>query len=388
VSGHGILPSGRKSLSAANHLSSFCVKSIQVRTLTAKYHVLIGAGLLQRAGKEVKRLLPTPRSRVFVVTSPTVRRHWGEKLEASLRAARLPYEVLEMPDGEPAKRLHTVEELAEKLVAAKADRKSLLVAFGGGVVGDSAGFLAAIFMRGIPVVQVPTTVVSQLDASIGGKTGVNLRLGKNLVGAFHQPRAVLVDPEILQTLNEREYHSGLFEALKCGVISDGKLFEFMDRNAQKIMARDARALERIIIDSVRVKAEVVSFDEKESGLRRILNFGHTIGHALEAATGYSHFLHGEAVAWGMIASAAIARKAGFCKKETAEQIQQCVLQYGPLPPVPCGVEEVLALLASDKKTIAGKVHFVLPKKIGKVQVTSNVPAEAVRHAVELIRNHA
>jgi 3-dehydroquinate synthase len=167
--------------------------------------------LLRRAGREIRRVLPSVGSRVFVITSPNVRRHWGEPLEKSLRDAHLPYEVLEMHDGEPAKRLHTVEQLAESLVDAKADRKSLLVAFGGGVVGDSAGFLAAVFMRGIPVVQIPTTVVAQVDASIGGKTGVNLHAGKNLVGAFHQPSAVLVDPDILGTLEEREFRSGLFE---------------------------------------------------------------------------------------------------------------------------------------------------------------------------------
>ncbi|HZD92681.1 MAG TPA: 3-dehydroquinate synthase family protein, partial [Candidatus Sulfotelmatobacter sp.] len=232
----------------------FCVHSIRVRTKPESYSVLVGEGLLKHAGREVRRVLPTSGSRVFVITSPNVRRHWGEKLEDSLRRARLPYVVLEMHDGEPAKRLQTVEQLAEQLVDARADRKSLLVAFGGGVVGDSAGFLAAIFMRGIPVVQVPTTVVAQLDASIGGKTGVNLRSGKNLVGGFHQPRSVLVDPELLQTLDEREFRSGLFEALKCGVIRDRKLFEFMERNARKIRARDLKALQRIILDSIQVKA--------------------------------------------------------------------------------------------------------------------------------------
>jgi 3-dehydroquinate synthase len=365
-----------------------CVKSIQVRTPAAKYQVIIGAGLLERAGKAVKGMLPSPRSRIFVVTSSNVRRHWGEKLEASLREARLPYEVLEMNDGEPAKRLETVEELAEKLVEAKADRKSLLIAFGGGVIGDSAGFLAAIFMRGIPVVQLPTTLLAQVDASIGGKTGVNLRSGKNLVGAFHQPRAVLVDPELLQTLDARQYRAGLFESVKCGVIRDGRLFEFMKRNAQKILERDMKAMERIIIASVRVKAEVVSHDEKESGLRRILNFGHTIGHALEAATGYSHFLHGEAVAWGMIAASAIAQEVGLCDKKTAEMIHDSILRYGPLPPVACETDDVLGRLASDKKTIAGAVHFVLPKAIGKVLIKNNIPESAVRGAVEMIRDHA
>lgn len=349
---------------------------------------MVGSGLLRRVGREVRRVLPDAGSRVFVITSPNVRRHWGDALEKSLRDAHLPYEVLEMHDGEPAKRLHTVEQLAERLVDAKADRKSLLVAFGGGVVGDSAGFLAAIFMRGIPVVQVPTTVVAQVDASIGGKTGVNLHAGKNLVGAFHQPRAVVVDPQILETLDEREFRSGLFESLKCGVIGDHDLFDFMESDPKKILGRDSRAMQRIIADSVRVKADVVSSDEKESDLRRILNFGHTIGHALEAATGYTHFLHGEGVAWGMIAAAAIARDAGFCRAETTDRITSATLAYGPLPPVVCGTDDVMNRLVADKKTIAGTVHFVLPQKIGKVKISGDVPAEIVHNAVEMIRNHA
>lgn len=364
------------------------VHTIRVRTKPESYNVLIGAGLLRRAGTELRRLLSSPASHVFVITSPNVRRHWGEKLESSLRQARLPYEVLEMHDGEPAKHLHTVEQLAEQLVDARADRKSMLVAFGGGVVGDSAGFLAAIFMRGIPVVQIPTTVVAQVDASIGGKTAVNLRAGKNLVGSFHQPSAVLVDPELLQTLEQREFRSGLFESLKCSVIRDPALFDFMQRHARKILARDPKALQRIIADSVRVKAAVVSADEKESGLRRILNFGHTIGHALEAATGYTHLLHGEAVAWGMIAAAAIARDAGFCRAEIAEQIHKSVLAYGPLPTAPWTVDDVLGRLQADKKTVDGAVHFILPQKIGKVKISSEVPAHVVRAAVEMIRNHA
>ena len=339
-------------------------------------------------GREVKRALPPETSHVFVVTSPNVWRHWGAQLEKSLQAARLPHEVLEMHDGEPAKRLHNVEQLAEQLVDAKADRKSALLAFGGGVVGDSAGFLAAIFMRGIPVIQIPTTVVAQLDASIGGKTGVNLRSGKNLIGAFHQPRAVLVDPEVLQTLDQREFRSGLFEALKCGVIRDPALFEFMEKNAQKILDRNAKALARVITDSIRVKAQVVSADEKESGLRRILNFGHTIGHALEAATNYTHFLHGEAVAWGMSAAAAIAGEAKFCRPEIAQRIQSAVSAYGPVPPVTCAVDDVLSRLTADKKTVAGTVHFVLPQKIGKVTIAGNVPFPVVRHAVEMITKHA
>ena len=371
-----------------NHLSFHYVKTIPVRLKQNAYSVLIGSGLLRRAGKEIRRVLPSSGSHVFVVTSPTVRRHWGDVLEQSLQKAHIPYNVLLMNDGEPAKHLHTVEQLAEQMVDARADRKALVVAFGGGVVGDAAGFLAAIFMRGIPVIQIPTTFLAQVDASIGGKTGVNLRAGKNLVGAFHQPCAVLIDPEVLSTLDDREFRAGLFESLKCGVIRDKALFEFMEKKVKSILHRDRRTLEKIIVASVRVKASVVAADEKESDLRRILNFGHTVGHALESATGYGHFVHGEAVAWGMIAAAAIARDVRMCKPETAAQIEAAVRKYGPLPVVPCGADGVLNRLAADKKTVAGSVHFILPQKIGKVRIVSDVPVEIVRAAVEQIRNHA
>jgi len=364
-----------------------CVARIRVRLKRTPYDVIVARGLLGRVGPEIKRLLPSAKSRVFVVTSPTVRRHWGRALEGVLRKSGLNFEVLEMNDGEPHKRLLTVEQLAEKMVATGADRKSLIVAFGGGVVGDCAGFLAAIFLRGVPVVQIPTTFLAQVDASIGGKTGVNLAGGKNLVGAFHQPKVVLVDPDVLATLDDRELRAGMFESLKCGVIRHRSLFEFMRRNQKKILARDAKALERIIVDSVRVKAEVVAADEKESDLRRILNYGHTIGHALEAATGYEYFLHGEAVGWGMIAAAEIALQSKFCSPETAESIAASVRDYGPLPAVRCSTEEIVKRLASDKKAVAGAVHFVLPLKIGKVKITSDVPAQTVWRAVEGIRNH-
>ena len=363
------------------------MKRIRVRLSKNSYDVLIANGLLSRAGREIKRLLPGPASRVFVVTSPTVHRHWGETLERSLTQARVTYHVLEMNDGEPAKRLEAVEQLAEQMVAAHADRKSLIVALGGGVVGDCAGFLAAVFLRGIPVIQIPTTLLAQVDASIGGKTGVNLRAGKNLIGAFHQPRAVLVDPLVLATLPEREFRAGLFESLKYGVIRDRALFDFMVRKARPILARDRKALERVISDSIRVKAAVVSADEKESDLRRILNFGHTIGHALEAATRYSEFLHGEAVGWGMTAAAAIAGSCGFCSPETTAEIKKAVEAYGPLPPVHCASGEIVGRLSADKKTVAGAVHFVLPLKIGKVTIASDVPPDVVRQSVEQIRTH-
>lgn len=363
------------------------MKTVPVRLKKKAYPVLIGSGLLRRAGAEIQHLLPSPASRAFVITSPNVRRLWGQVLEQSLEKSCVPYTVLLMNDGEPAKHMHTVEQLAEQMVDARADRKSIVVAFGGGVVGDAAGFLAAIFMRGVPVVQLPTTFLAQVDASIGGKTGVNLRAGKNLVGAFHQPRAVLIDPELLSTLDDREFRAGLFESLKCGVIRDRALFELMTKKSATILRRNRKLLERTIVDSVQVKAAVVAADEKESDLRRILNFGHTVGHALESATGYGHFLHGEAVAWGMIAAAAIARELKICKPGTAAQIEAAVRAYGPLPGVPCGADGVLNRLAADKKTVAGAVHFVLPQNIGKVKIMSDVPVEVIRAAVEHIRNY-
>jgi 3-dehydroquinate synthase len=211
---------------------------------------------------------------------------------------------------------------------------------------------------------------------------VNLAAGKNLIGAFHQPRAVLIDPTVLETLPEREFRAGLFEALKCGIIRDKKLFEFMTRQRSKILAHDRKALQRVIMDSVRVKAGVVAADERESGLRRILNFGHTIGHALEAATGYNQLLHGEAIAWGMLAITGIARDLGLCRPHTAEEIINGILGYGKLPRPNASANGVMALLKSDKKSVAGKVHWVLPQGLGKVTISSDVPETIVSDYLE------
>ncbi|HEY6350644.1 MAG TPA: 3-dehydroquinate synthase [Candidatus Angelobacter sp.] len=362
------------------------MKKIPVKLKKNRYDVMVGAGLLARAGRLLRQHLPSRNSSVFVITSPTVRRHWGEQLEKSFKREGLSYQVLEMNDGEPAKRLHTVEQLAEQMVEAGADRKTLVVAFGGGVVGDSAGFLASIFMRGLPVVQIPTTVLAQVDASIGGKTGVNLRAGKNMIGTFHQPAAVLVDPEILGTLDEKEFRAGLFESLKCGVIRDRELFDFMARHSRKIRPSEGKALERVIVDSIRVKANVVATDERESGLRRILNFGHTIGHALESGTSYTQLLHGEAVALGMIAATEIARDIGLCAESIAQQIQAAIYSYGPLPAVKANTNEIMSRLTSDKKTVAGTIHFVLPVKIGQVKIVGGVDHAIVEKAVRAVIN--
>src|SRR5450432_4307121 len=348
------------------------------------YQAVIENGLLLRAGPVLAELLPQA-SRIFVVTVPPVRTRWGTKLVGSLKAAGFTPQVISMRDGEPAKRLATVEALAEKLLRLGADRKAVVVALGGGVVGDVSGLLASLYMRGIELVQIPTTVLAQVDASIGGKTGVNLAAGKNLIGTFHHPRVVLIDPAVLKTLPDREFRAGLYEAVKCGVIGNVELFLRFEQNHAKILKRDPVELEGLIAQSVKLKAEVVSADEREGGLRRVLNLGHTIGHALEAETRYSHLLHGEAVAWGMIAAANIALSVGRTDSVTAGRIADAVLSLGRLPEVNVNSRKILARLQSDKKTQNGVVHFILPREIGKVEVASDVPSAAVIDAVEELR---
>jgi 3-dehydroquinate synthase len=290
-----------------------------------------------------------------------------------------------MPDGERHKRLATVESLAEEMSALGADRNSVVVAFGGGVVGDVSGLLASLYMRGVALVQVPTTVLAQVDAAIGGKTGVNLKTGKNLVGTFEQPQIVLIDPQVLSSLPDREFRSGLYEAVKCGVIGRPELFARMEKKASQILQRNPREIEWLIAECARLKAEVVSADEREAGLRRILNFGHTIGHALEAATGYRRFLHGEAVAWGMIAAARIAVAVGKTDARTAVRITDTVRCFGSLPKVQVRGRDVLRLLQADKKTRNGVVHFVLPSDIGHVEIANNVPEKIVLQVVDELR---
>lgn len=338
-------------------------------------------GLLRSVATSLQELVP-PRSRVFLVSSESILKLWGTPLKVSFAGIGRPVESLDMPDGETSKRLSTVEKLARKMVSLGADRRSVVLAFGGGVVGDVAGFLASVFMRGIPVVQIPTTLVAQVDSAIGGKTGVNLVSGKNLIGTFHQPLAVLADPEALSTLPDREYRSGLFEAMKYGVIRNPLIFEMMETHRESLLQRDGEQLEHVIVECAKVKAEVVSVDEREGGERRILNFGHTVGHALESATRYKHFLHGEAVGWGMVAAAMIGKSLGVTDPETAQRIISLVLAYGLLPEIDVNGKRVLKLLQSDKKTLGGVPHFILPTAIGAVDVVSTVPGRAVIEAVE------
>src|SRR6266853_3376359 len=360
--------------------------SIPVVTPSRSYEVLIGSGLLDRAGECLGKILQDRRA--FVVTVPPVRRRWAKVLLKSLSASGVETELLEMRDGERSKRLATLEKLAEKLIKQGADRGVTLIALGGGVVGDVTGFLASIYMRGVDVIQIPTTVLAQVDAAIGGKTGVNLVSGKNLLGTFHQPRAVLIDPAVLETLSTREYRAGLYESLKCGIIGDPGLFRLFEDRHREILDRDPTVIEKVIADSVRLKASVVSTDEREGGLRQVLNFGHTIGHALEAETRYTQLLHGEAVAWGMIAATHIALSTGKLDSVTAGRITNSVIGFGKLPRMKFQTASIVKRLRSDKKTRQGKVHFVLPREIGKVEITTDVPEAIISAAVDEVRKLA
>ena len=328
----------------------------------------------------VADVLPSKRGKVFVISTEDVWRHQGAMLAESLKT--VPHEVLHLPGGEEHKRLAPVETVAEQMIARGGDRSSLVIAFGGGIVNDMAGFIAAIFMRGIPVIQVPTTLLAMVDASIGGKTGVNLESGKNLVGSFHQPLAVVIDPLLIETLPEREYRAGLWEIVKAGIIREPDLFQFLSKQSEGVLARQAHAVDHIIAESVRMKCEVVSGDERENDNRRILNFGHTFGHALEAETEYRRLLHGEAVAFGMRCGIWLGENTGHCSAEDSVEMLEQIELYGPLPPLTgISAENLAGRLVHDKKTIQGRVHFVVPERIGAVKVISGVDDKLVLEAI-------
>jgi 3-dehydroquinate synthase len=351
---------------------------VEVRVASGSYEVEIGSGLLAQVGARVDALLggglTAGKQRVFVVSSPEIWKLWGETLVDGFRAldAKAAPVTLSVPAGEQYKRLSTVERLLEEMAQAGADRDSVLLAFGGGVIGDMTGYLAASYMRGIRYAQVPTTLLAQVDSSVGGKTGVNLAAGKNLIGAFYHPLAVYADIDLLATLPAAELRAGLQESVKAGIIRDRALFEFMDGQSQSVLSGDKAALHRVVADSVRMKAEVVNLDEREGGLRMILNLGHTLGHAIEAATEYKVLLHGEAVAWGMLAAIDIARGRNMVSAEDAATMERVIRAYGPMKTFKASAEGLVALTAKDKKNRSGARSFVLPVGIGDATVVNDV----------------
>lgn len=348
---------------------------VAVRAAPRSYPIDIAEGAASRLGDVLDRV-GAPQHR-FVVSSPTVWRLHGFRFDGLTREP-----PLLIPDGERHKHLATAGRIFDGLIAAGADRASTIVAVGGGVVGDIAGFAAATYLRGVPVAQVPTTLLAQVDSAIGGKVGVNHASGKNLIGAFHPPVAVLVDPLVLGTLPRREFRAGLYEVVKYGVIASPPLFDAIAGGLRRIFARETAALLPIIAESCRIKASVVERDERESGLRRILNFGHTAGHALEAVTRYRRFRHGEAVAYGMLASAELAVARGALPAADRDRLSALITRMGPLPPIgDLSAHDVVAATARDKKVVARQLHFVVPTSIGSVVTVTDVSEDELLAAL-------
>jgi len=353
------------------------MEKIRVPLGERSYEIIIEAGGIARIGEAVAPL-GFGRNGV-IVSDPQVKRLYGAPVADSLAKSGFSVETLTIPAGEEHKTLETVARLYHEMLPLGLDRKSFVVALGGGLVGDVAGFAAATYMRGIPFVQVPTTLLSQVDASIGGKVGVNLPEGKNLVGAFHQPSFVLIDPNVLRTLPARELRSGFAEVIKYGVIRDASFFSFLEENYEDILLLRSAAVERVIATSCRIKAEVVAGDEREeSGLRAILNFGHTIAHSLEALTDYRAYLHGEAVSLGMACAADISSRLGYLPESDADRIVELLKDAG-LPATFSGLdaEQIVSRMRFDKKVLGEKIRFVLARRVGEVFLSDDAPLELV-----------
>jgi 3-dehydroquinate synthase len=349
-----------------------------VRTSTGEYSVEIGVGAARRLGTILDRI-GAPAKR-FVVSSAPI---W--RLHAAAFEGLTDSDAILIPDGERYKQVATVGKIYDALIRAGADRATTILAVGGGVVGDVAGFAAATYLRGVPVVQVPTTLLAQVDSAIGGKVGVNHALGKNLIGAFHPPLAVVVDPTVLSTLPRREFRAGLYEVVKYGMIASRALFERVADGLPLLFARDLPLLLSVIGESCRIKATVVEQDEREAGPRRALNFGHTIGHALEATTKYRRFRHGEAVGYGMLAAAELAVARGVLLEADRDALRTLITKMGPLPPVgDLSASQALEAVARDKKVVAGKLHFVMPTAVGVTNIVSDVTMEELARAAQAI----
>jgi 3-dehydroquinate synthase len=348
---------------------------VDVETPSRRYTISIGDGILDR----LPRLLDdagTPARR-FVVSSPLIWRLHGARLAAAGWG-----EPILVPDGERFKNLQTVARVYEALIRANADRASTVVTFGGGVIGDMAGFAAATYLRGVALVHAPTTLLAQVDSAVGGKVAVNHTLGKNLIGAFHQPHAVVIDPLVLDTLPRREFRAGLYEVVKYGMTSSAQLFDRVARERAAIFARKSEPLLAIIAESCRIKASIVAADEREAGPRRVLNFGHTAGHALEAVTKYRRFRHGEAVAYGMLVACELGVARGALAEQDRKALADLITSLGPLPPIAdVSAADMLDTMQRDKKVIAGRLHFVLPTAVGAMTVVDDVNEKEMKKAL-------
>src|SRR6266567_8935754 len=354
--------------------------NIDVQLGSRSYAIVVERGALASVGARLKSL--GVGSRAALVSAAGILSAHGKTVTESLEKAGFTVTTLEVPDGEAAKTLGVAERCWNALLEAGLDRTSTVLALGGGAVGDVAGFVAATYMRGVNFVQLPTTVLAQVDASIGGKTAIDHPLAKNLIGAFHQPRLVIVDPAVACTLPEREFRSGLAEIVKRGIVLDADYFVELERDLAPLAARDLGVLERIIGGSCRLKAAVVERDEREAELRHVLNYGHTIGHALEASTGYARYAHGEAVSLGIVAEARLARRLGIAGAETVARQERMLETLGlPVRAPAIEVEPVVSAMARDKKAKDGRVPFVLAPRIGAFRIVYDVPATEIRAAI-------
>ena len=356
------------------------MQTLTVALGARSYPIHIGAGTLRDAGALLAPHLAMPRA--VIITNPVIAAGWLAPLRASLAAAGIATEALLVPDGETHKSWATLHDVLTRLLEQKAERSTTIIALGGGVVGDVAGFAAAIYQRGMPFVQIPTTLLAQVDSSVGGKTGVNHPLGKNMIGAFYQPRAVLIDTDCLGTLPDRELAAGLAEVVKYGAIRARGFFDWLEANIDALAAREPAALTHAIAESCRIKAEIVAVDERESGERALLNFGHTFGHAIEAAVGYGEWLHGEAVAAGMVLAAGLSRRVTGLAADEADRLTRLLERaHLPVRPPRIAYDRWVELIARDKKTVGGAAHFVLLETVGRAILRSDVSVADLRAVV-------
>lgn len=357
------------------------MEKIRVELGERSYAIIVDENVLKDLGKTLSKFEFSPKT--AVISNHTIFDIYGDAVCSSLREAGFEVSEVIIPDGEEYKTTGTMQDIWGGLLKAKLDRKSTIVALGGGVIGDMAGFAASTYMRGIDFIQVPTTLLAQVDSSVGGKTGVNHELGKNMIGTFWQPRLVMIDIKTLSTLPGREFVSGMAEVIKYGVIWDEEFFRYLEDNREKILALDPVCIKHIIRRSCEIKADVVSRDEREGGIRAILNYGHTIGHAVETVTGYTEWLHGEAVAIGMYVEAALARVLGVLDDASVERIKKLITSYGlpaEMPTSAGGFSSMLESMLLDKKTVSGAITFILPERIGSVRIAKGVSPDDIRKA--------
>lgn len=355
------------------------MEKVRVELWERSYDIIIGSNILDDIGENLKSFGFSPR--IAIVSNPTVFSLYGEGVLDSVRKAGFNAITITIPDGEEYKDIQWLQHIYDELLKHKLDRSSALIALGGGVIGDITGFAASTYIRGISCIQVPTTLLAQVDSSVGGKTGVNHKLGKNMIGTFWQPRLVWVDTETLKTLPRRELLAGLAEVIKYGVIWDNELFDFLEKNSEKILNLDRDTITYIVKRSCEIKAEVVSKDERESGLRSILNYGHTIGHAVETVTGYTQYLHGEAVAIGMCLEARLSMMLHFLDMKQVDRIKALIESYGMPSEIPADIDinNMLTSMQLDKKAVAGELKFILPERIGTVRIHKGISVEFIRN---------